>query len=134
MEAASSRDETRPYRSPKRSLAHSFRLSRDRWKQKATQRRRQVKALQVKARDLEASRELWKARALAAEAQLQQPCGPAPSAEPDQPGPAADSSPPAAPTALPDPPATAAAPGLGAEKKTRRTRRLSRPCAARTTP
>lgn len=63
-------DDTPQFRSPKRCLARSFRLSRDRWKLKATQRRQQIKALQVKARDLEVSRNLWKVKALHLEAQL----------------------------------------------------------------
>src|SRR5689334_15671113 len=63
-------DATPEFRSPKRCLALSFRLSRDRWKAKATQRREQIKALQVKARDLEVSRDLWKAKALHLQTQL----------------------------------------------------------------
>jgi hypothetical protein len=57
-------DETPEYSSPKRCLARSFRLSRDRWKQKAADRLGQVKALKVKARDLRVSRDLWKQKAL----------------------------------------------------------------------
>lgn len=58
-------DEEAPeYISPKRCLARSFRLSRDRWKQKAADRLGQIKTLKVKARDLRISRELWKQKAL----------------------------------------------------------------------
>ena len=65
-------EETPEFRSPKRALARSFRLSRDRWKQKATQRREEIKALQIRVRDLETSRDLWKEKALYLQAQLQQ--------------------------------------------------------------
>jgi hypothetical protein len=57
-------DEAAEYSSPKRCLARSFRLSRDRWKQKAADRLGQIKALKVKARDLQTSRDLWKLKAL----------------------------------------------------------------------
>lgn len=65
-------DSAPEFRSPKRALARSFRLSRDRWKHKAAQRRQQIKALQIRVRDLETSRDLWKDKALHLTAQLQQ--------------------------------------------------------------
>jgi hypothetical protein len=78
-DATPSRDDGAPeFRSPKRALARSFRLSRDRWKLKAAQRRQQIKALQVRLRDLEASRDLWKDKALHPQAQLQPPPAAAP--------------------------------------------------------
>jgi hypothetical protein len=103
--------DTPEYVSPKRCLARSFRLSRDRWKHKANQRRQQIKALQVKARDLEVSRELWKQKALHLQAQRAELLGfvasqhdEAPAldhADPPTPAPAAPAAPPApaAPTA-----------------------------------
>ena len=60
------------FRSPKRALVRAFRLSRDRWKQKAGERRQQIKALQIRARDLLVSRDLWKEKALAMQRQLEQ--------------------------------------------------------------
>lgn|SRR5262245_38203819 len=69
-------DDAPDFRSPKRALARAFRLSRDRWKQKAGQRRQQIKTLQVKVRDLQASRDLWKDKALHLQAQLEQLQGP----------------------------------------------------------
>ena len=91
--------EDRPkYRSPKRALARAFRLSRDRWKKKATQRRQELKALQVRLRDLEISRDLWKDKAVHLQRQVQDLLGLAQS-------PAQESSPPAAP---PGPTAAAA--------------------------
>jgi hypothetical protein len=58
------------FRSPKRALARSFRLSRDRWKAKAGQRRQENRALKVRLRDLETSRDLWKQKATHLQAQL----------------------------------------------------------------
>lgn len=52
------------YRSPKRCLAHSFRLSRDRWKAKATDRLAAIHSLRGRVRDLACSRDLWKRKAL----------------------------------------------------------------------
>jgi chromosome segregation ATPase len=42
---------------PKRCLAASFRKSRDRWKTKAQKRNKAIKALTIRVRDLEASRQ-----------------------------------------------------------------------------
>jgi hypothetical protein len=63
-------DDAREYRSPKRTLAHSFRRSRDQWKAKAMQRREELRAMKVRLRDVEASRELWKTKALYLQEQL----------------------------------------------------------------
>jgi hypothetical protein len=63
---------TPQFRSPKRSLALSFRLSRDRWKAKAACRLQEIKTLRVRVRDLQVSRDLWKAKALYLQEQLQQ--------------------------------------------------------------
>jgi hypothetical protein len=68
-------EDTPKFRSPKRSLALAFRLSRDRWKAKATCRLREIKTLRVRVRDLLVSRDLWKAKALYLQEQLQQPDG-----------------------------------------------------------
>jgi hypothetical protein len=69
--ADSSRPDDAPeYLSPKRTLAHCFRLSRDRWKAKATHRREELRAMKVRLRDVEASRELWKTKALHLQEQL----------------------------------------------------------------
>jgi hypothetical protein len=65
-----STDPTAEFRSPKRALARSFRLSRDRWKAKAGQRRQEIRALKVRLRDLECSRDLWKQKAAHLQGQL----------------------------------------------------------------
>ena len=57
--------------SPPRILIPKLVESRDKWKAKATRRKRELKKAQIRSRDLSASRERWKERALAAEQQLQ---------------------------------------------------------------
>jgi len=63
-------EEAPPFRSPKRTLVRAFRLSRDRWKEKATQRREELRSLKVRLRDVEASRELWKQKVAHLQEQL----------------------------------------------------------------
>jgi predicted nucleic acid-binding Zn-ribbon protein len=41
--------------------------SRQKWKDRVSDKHREIRALRVKVRDLQVSRELWKKRALAAE-------------------------------------------------------------------
>lgn len=48
---------------PPRILIPKLVASRDAWKEKATQRKQRCKALQIRVRDLEASRESHRARA-----------------------------------------------------------------------
>jgi len=55
------------FSSPPRILIPKLVASRDAWKLKATKRKHQLKAEKIRSRDLLASRELWKKRALAAE-------------------------------------------------------------------
>jgi hypothetical protein len=50
-------------------LLRVFRDGRDRWRAKALERQKRLRAAQVRIRDLEHSRAYWKARALAAEGQ-----------------------------------------------------------------
>jgi hypothetical protein len=40
-------------------------LSREKWKTRVAAKRREIRALRVKVRDLQVSRDLWKRRALA---------------------------------------------------------------------
>ena len=54
-------------KTPVARLARVFRDARDRWKAKALERQRRLRAAQVRIRDLERSRAYWKARALAVE-------------------------------------------------------------------
>jgi chromosome segregation ATPase len=57
------------FRSPARILIPKLVESRDAWKLKATQRKTKLQAAGIRTRDLTTSRELWKKRALAAQAQ-----------------------------------------------------------------
>jgi len=57
-------EEVPHYNSPKRCLAHAFRLSRDRWKRKAADRLATIRSWRVRIRDLVVSRDLWKRKAL----------------------------------------------------------------------
>jgi hypothetical protein len=117
-------DDAPEFRSPKRALARAFRLSRDRWKHKATRRLQQIKAFRVRVRDLEASRDLWKQKALHLQRHLEQATGPDPA--PQGPGPA-DAPDPPGPTAPQGPKGPAPAEAPAAEgpvpKKARRARR-----------
>jgi hypothetical protein len=53
------------FRSPPRILIPKLVQSRDTWKAKAGTRKRQLKAAQIRCRDLGLSRQRWKERALA---------------------------------------------------------------------
>jgi hypothetical protein len=60
------------FRTPPRILIPKLVRSRDQWKAKASERKRQYRKEQIRSRDLSISRERWKERALAAEQQLEQ--------------------------------------------------------------
>ena len=60
------------FKSPVSRLARLFHKGRDSWKEKALDRQKKVRALEIKVRDLSGSREHWKQRALAAESQIKQ--------------------------------------------------------------
>jgi hypothetical protein len=105
-------DEAPGYNSPKRCLARSFRLSRDRWKQKATDRLAAVRSCRVRIRDLTLSRDLWKQKALYYEQTLRDKgLLPAQAPVPDVP---------AAQAPAEHPAAAPTQPSSGSKKKTRR--------------
>ena len=60
------------FKSPISRLARLFRNGRDNWKEKALEKQKKLRALEIKVRDLSASRENWKTRALIAESKLSQ--------------------------------------------------------------
>jgi hypothetical protein len=60
------------FKSPVSRLARLFQKGRDNWREKALDKQKKVRALEIKVRDLSTSRELWKSRALEAEAQLKE--------------------------------------------------------------
>lgn len=63
------------FKSPTSRLARLFRAGRDNWKQRALEKQKKLRALEIKVRDLSASREYWKNRAIAAEQGLPQENG-----------------------------------------------------------
>lgn len=65
-------DSTETFLTPARILIPKLVRSRDGWKKRASERKRQAKTLAVRVRDLESSRANWKERARRAEAELQQ--------------------------------------------------------------
>lgn len=60
------------FRTPPRILIPKLVSSRDKWKAKATIRKRQLHKEKIHSRDLTLSRRRWKERALTAEGELQQ--------------------------------------------------------------
>ena len=52
------------YRSAASRLARTFRASRDVWKARAEQKQKKLRAMEIKVRDLQASRAQWKRPAL----------------------------------------------------------------------
>lgn len=58
------------YKSPASRLARLFHSGRERWKQRALEKQKQVRSLEVTVRDLRASRDHWKERGRNAEAEL----------------------------------------------------------------
>ena len=60
------------FRTPPRILIPKLVRSRDRWKAKATARKRQYRREVVRSRDLALSRQRWKDRARAAEQKLEE--------------------------------------------------------------
>ena len=59
-------------KSPTSRLVRLFRASRDKWKEKALDKQKKLRALEIKVRDLSASREYWKNRVVVAEKGLAQ--------------------------------------------------------------
>ena len=60
------------FKSPISRLVRLFRNGRDNWKEKALEKQKKLRALEIKVRDLSTSRENWKNRALIAESKLSQ--------------------------------------------------------------
>ncbi|MEM7555355.1 MAG: hypothetical protein AAF378_14870 [Cyanobacteria bacterium P01_A01_bin.84] len=60
------------FKSPVSRLARLFKEGRDSWREKALEKQKKIRSLEIKVRDLGASREHWKQRALAAESKLKE--------------------------------------------------------------
>jgi hypothetical protein len=78
-DSAATANNVRQFRSPNRILARSFRLARDKWKQKYLQARAELKSARQLATERGTSRDRWRAerdtanqRAIQAEALAQQ--------------------------------------------------------------
>ena len=62
---------TKGFKSPMRALVRSFRLSRDRWKQKYMNVQKMNKTLKVRVSDMEKSRSRWREEAELQKAETQ---------------------------------------------------------------
>jgi chromosome segregation ATPase len=62
---------SKEYKSPPHKLVKFFKESRDAWEKTAKERRKEIRDLQARVRDLEASRALWKEKAKTALEQTQ---------------------------------------------------------------
>jgi hypothetical protein len=58
------------FKSPTSRLARLFRNGRDNWKERALEKQKKLRTLEIKVRDLSASRDYWKSRAKIAESNL----------------------------------------------------------------
>jgi chromosome segregation ATPase len=58
------------FKSPTSRLARLFRQSRDQWKQRAAEKQKKLRALEIKVRDLRESRDRWKQQAQNAQQEL----------------------------------------------------------------
>lgn len=58
------------FKSPTSRLVRLFRKSREQWKQRAAEKQKRLRALEVKVRDLRESRDRWKQQARHAQQEL----------------------------------------------------------------
>lgn len=58
------------FKSPSSRLARLFHKGRENWKQRALEKQKKLRALEIKVRDLSTSRDYWKNRAKIAEEKL----------------------------------------------------------------
>jgi len=65
----------KPFKSPKHKLISFFQRSRDKWKERARRYFSQIRAFEVRVRDLEASRDHWRKRYFTERAGAQAPAG-----------------------------------------------------------
>jgi hypothetical protein len=63
----------KPFKSPKHKLISFFQRSRDKWKERAQGYFAQIRAFEVRVRDLEASRDHWRERYFAERSGAQAP-------------------------------------------------------------
>lgn len=58
------------FKSPSSRLARLFHKGRENWKQRALEKQKKLRSLEIKVRDLSASRDYWKNRTKMAEEKL----------------------------------------------------------------
>jgi hypothetical protein len=63
----------KPFKSPKHKLNSFFQRSRDKWKERARRYFSQIRAFEVRVRDLQASRDPWRERYFAERSRVQAP-------------------------------------------------------------
>ena len=72
MDSLTPTTSTNDFRTPPRILIPKLVIRRDKWKVKATLRKRRLHKEKIRTRDLSLSRQQWKDRALAAESKTQE--------------------------------------------------------------
>ena len=72
MDSLASTTSANDFRTPPRILIPKLVISRDKWKVKATDRKRRLHKEKIRSRDLSHSRKQWKDRALAADLKTQE--------------------------------------------------------------
>lgn len=70
-------DDTLAFRSPMRKLLRFFHRSRDQWKEKCKEAKRQNKSLRICLAKMKEKRDRWKARAMALDEELKRETPPA---------------------------------------------------------
>jgi hypothetical protein len=65
----------KPFKSPRHKLISFFQRSRDKWKERARRYFSQIRAFEVRVRDLEASRDRWRKRYFTERGGTQAPSG-----------------------------------------------------------
>ena len=60
------------FKSSESRLVRLFQKGREQWKKRATEKQKKMRGMEIKIRDLSASRDLWKSKALSAQQQKEQ--------------------------------------------------------------
>jgi chromosome segregation ATPase len=60
------------FKSSESRLVRLFQKGREQWRKRATEKQKKMRGMEIKIRDLSASRDLWKSKALSAQQQKEQ--------------------------------------------------------------
>ncbi|MBO1048834.1 MAG: hypothetical protein HEQ10_22000 [Dolichospermum sp. DEX182a] len=60
------------FKSSESRLVRLFQKGREQWRKRAAEKQRKMRGMEIKIRDLSASRDLWKSKALSAQQQKEQ--------------------------------------------------------------